>query len=155
MEESRAHACSQGRRRVKSVSGLGMSSSAGGSMFALERKCQVWLGEGGRAQSWLGVTHCGSFGSFGASRSLGNEEEERDGHHGGRVGQGGMERQSHESTGPWLYYRRGRPEGTRGHSGGLEGWGRRHCVRTYGGHWGLFCLAGGCHGCHWGIMEGE
>lgn len=70
MEESRGHACNQGHRKVKSVSGLGMRSSTRGSMFALERKCQVRLGEEVRAQSWLGVTHCGSFGSFGASRSL-------------------------------------------------------------------------------------
>lgn len=39
------------------------------SMFSLERRCPV-EGAGGRGQSWLGITHCGSFGSFGASRSL-------------------------------------------------------------------------------------
>lgn len=41
-----------------------------GEHFALERQRQVQLWGGGRGQSWLRVTHCGSFGSFGASRSL-------------------------------------------------------------------------------------
>ena len=40
-----------------------------GGMFVLERQCQVQLCGGGRSEL-MGVTHCGSFGSFGASRSL-------------------------------------------------------------------------------------
>ena len=41
-----------------------------GGMFVLERQCQVQLCGGGGRSELMGVTHCGSFGSFGASRSL-------------------------------------------------------------------------------------
>lgn len=40
-----------------------------GAMFALERVPSPAWGRG-RGQGWLGFTHCGSFGSLGASRSL-------------------------------------------------------------------------------------
>lgn len=70
MEGSRGQACKEGHRKVKSVSRLGMKGSTAGSMFALQRQSQVQLGGKGKGQSWLGFTHCGSFGSLGASRSL-------------------------------------------------------------------------------------
>lgn len=104
--------------------------STGGSMFGLE-STKSCLGKGAEVRAGWGPLTVAPLAPLGPAgpcemKNMVTTGEGRD---------TGMERQGHESTGQWDYHRRGRHEGTWGHSGVLgRGGGNTAGVRTHRGN---------------------